>query len=93
MIRGNTMCIYKFDREMLIRELAAKLDDDVFAKFALLVTSEEYADEEDLIAEFIDNELGEFNDQIELFIKAHITKKFDRVLKNLVSKTITNSGA
>ncbi|ARD45902.1 hypothetical protein [Colwellia sp. PAMC 21821] len=86
------MCIYKFERESLIKELAAKLDDDVFAKFALQVTSDSFIDEEDLVAEFIDNELIEFNDQLELFIKAHITTTFDRKLKDLVAQTITGTG-
>ena len=86
------MCIYKFERESLIKELAAKLDNDVFAKFALQVTSDSFIDEEDLVAEFIDNELIEFNDQLELFIKAHITKTFDRKLKDLVAQTITGTG-
>lgn len=87
------MCIYKFDREELIVELVDKLDDDVFAKFALRVTTDSYYDDEDLVAEFIDNELIAFNDQLELFIKSHITKKFDRKLKELVAQTITKTGA
>jgi len=86
------MCIYKFERESLIKELVAKLDDDVFAKFALQATSDFYIDDEDLIAEFIDNELIEFNDQLERFIKTHISQKFDRVLKKLVARTITKTG-
>lgn len=86
------MSIYKFESESLIKELVEKLDDDVYAKFALRVTSDCYFDDEDLVAEFIDNELIEFNDQLELFIKAHITKSFDRKLKQLVAQTITSTG-
>ena len=86
------MCIYRFDKELLIKELAAKLDDDVFAKFALRATSDIYIDDEDLIGEFIDNELIEFNDRLERFIRAHITQKFNRVLNDLVEQTITKSG-
>jgi DNA-binding MltR family transcriptional regulator len=87
------MCIYKFDRDDLIKELVEKLDEDVFAKFALFVTSESYYNEEDLVTEFIDNELIAFNDQLELFINAHMTKTFDRKLKELVAQSITSKVA
>lgn len=86
------MSIYKFEKESLIRELSEKLDDDVFAKFALQATSDSYIDDEELISEFIDNELIEFNDQLERFIQAHISQKFDRKLKELVARTITYRG-
>ena len=87
------MSILKVNSNIIVEELIAALNENVFGTFALYAAHDCNFSQKEIVTYFVEQQIYEHQEEFETFVREKLSNKFNELLGELVSATITAKSA